>query len=135
MTNETRQAVGVARLDLVVLDCPDPARLAAFYARILGWAVVDSDESWVAVRDTSTSTTTRTGLAFQRADDFVPPTWPLNDVPQQSHLDLDVADLDAAESLVLAAGATSTGLPDDGTSGFRVYLDPAGHPFCLCQGS
>jgi hypothetical protein len=33
---------------------------------------------------------------------------------------------------VLAIGATATG---SGTETFRVYLDPAGHPFCLIRPS
>ena len=54
-------------------------------------------------------------------------------VPQQFHVDLTVDDVDAAEQAVLALGATKTaeqpGVPD---GNWRVYLDPAGHPFCLC---
>jgi hypothetical protein len=38
-------------------------------------------------------------------------------------------DLDAAEAKVIAIGATK--LPGGGEK-FRVYADPAGHPFCLC---
>ena len=70
-------------------------------------------------------------MAFQLAPDHVPPTWPDNTIPQQFHLDVDVPDLDAAEASVLAIGARPTGEPQQpGT--FRVYLDPSGHPFCLC---
>ena len=48
----------------------------------------------------------------------------------QAHLDFDVEDADAAEARVLAAGATKFDYqPGDH---FRVYADPAGHPFCLC---
>jgi hypothetical protein len=39
-----------------------------------------------------------------------------------------VEDIDTAEREVLALGATR--LPGDGQD-FRVYADPAGHPFCL----
>jgi len=46
------------------------------------------------------------------------------------HLDLIVADLDEGESAVIALGATKAGV-QPGTK-FRVFLDPAGHPFCLC---
>ena len=47
----------------------------------------------------------------------------------QMHLDFDVDDLDAAEAIVLAAGATKHDVqPNDHC---RVYIDPAGHPFCL----
>ena len=48
--------------------------------------------------------------------------------PQQFHLDIRVADIDAAEAQVLALGAAR--LPST-EPGFRVYADPAGHPFCL----
>jgi len=51
-------------------------------------------------------------------------------VPQQMHLDVIVDDLDVAETAVLALGATKHE-HQPGTS-FRVFLDPAGHPFCLC---
>jgi hypothetical protein len=46
------------------------------------------------------------------------------------HLDLSVPDLDAGEMAVLRVGAVKHAhqpAPDE----FRVFLDPAGHPFCL----
>ncbi|NUR94484.1 MAG: VOC family protein, partial [Kribbellaceae bacterium] len=52
------------------------------------------------------------------------------EVPQQLHLDVMVRDLDEAEREVLAIGATKAEY-QPGTT-FRVFLDPAGHPFCLC---
>ena len=57
-------------------------------------------------------------------------TAPIRAVPQQMHLDVVVDDLDAAEAAVLALGATKH-QHQPGTT-FRVFLDPAGHPFCLC---
>lgn len=56
---------------------------------------------------------------------------PGQDKPQQMHLDVSVDDLDIAEAAVLKLGATKHE-HQPGTS-FRVFLDPAGHPFCLCQ--
>ena len=55
------------------------------------------------------------------------PRWPDPAYPQQIHLDVVVRDLAAAEAGVLADGAAK--LADNGD--FRVYADPAGHPFCL----
>ncbi|BDZ49771.1 glyoxalase [Frondihabitans sucicola] len=130
MTDATPAAPAV-KLDLVVLDAPDIRGLADFYAAILGWQIVDESDDWITVRDPAAPGST--GIALQSAPDFVPPTWPDNAVPQQLHLDLDVPDLDAAERDVLAAGARATGLPAESGSDFRVYLDPAGHPFCLCR--
>ena len=115
------------RFDLTVLDTPDPQASATFYAALLGWDVERSDDGWVTVRGAS-----GTGLAFQQATDLVPTTWPDPSVPQQLHIDFDVDDLDEAEAFALRLGARKVEEPVH-TDTFRVYRDPAGHPFCLCQ--
>jgi predicted enzyme related to lactoylglutathione lyase len=74
-----------------------------------------------------------TTIAFQRADDYRPPVWPSAEHPQQAHIDFDVVDLDAGEEAVLALGAKKAEF-QPGTT-FRVFLDPAGHPFCLVLAS
>jgi hypothetical protein len=51
-------------------------------------------------------------------------------VPQQMHLDVIVDHLDVAEAAVLDLGATK--LEHQPGTSFRVFLDPAGHPFYLC---
>lgn len=118
-------------IDVVAFDCPDARGLGAFYAEILGWEAEEgSDDDWVTLvppgpRDG------RAGLAFQRIDDFRAPTWPGGEHPQQAHLDLRVPDLAEGEAQVLAAGATRHDHQPSESGGFVVYLDPAGHPFCL----
>jgi len=48
------------------------------------------------------------------------------------HLDLGVEDLDRAQEYILNLGATL--LDDgDGKRGWRIFADPAGHPFCLVR--
>ncbi|MGW9306145.1 MULTISPECIES: VOC family protein [Streptomyces] len=117
----------IATLGAVVLDCPDPLALARFYAAVIGGTIKgDSDSRWVDLVDAP-----GTPLAFQAAPGFVPPRWPRTDGSQQFHLDLAVEDLDAAEREVLALGARPLDTEDRKRS-FRVYADPAGHPFCLC---
>ncbi|MEQ6902782.1 VOC family protein [Nocardioides sp. YIM 152588] len=118
--------MAIATNPQVVLDCPDPAELSAFYAGLLGWrAEVDEDGGWATASDGD-----RGVLHFQRVDDFRAPEWPGQERPQQLHLDVDVADLDAAEAATLALGARRH--PHQPGETFRVLLDPAGHPFCLC---
>ncbi|HET8603510.1 MAG TPA: VOC family protein [Marmoricola sp.] len=112
----------VGRLHHVVLDCPDPRRLASFYAALLDQPITYDDGDWVVVASDDTSS----GLAFQLAPDHRPPTWPEDRVPQQVHLDIMVEDVDAATPRVLALGATRLG-------GGGVFADPAGHPFCLVR--
>ncbi len=121
----------IARLSLVALDCPDPLALARFYASITGWEVADDDSGWDGTEDwVQLKAPAGATLAFQLSNDFQPPSWPSADHPQQLHLDFDVPDLDAGEAAVLAIGARKADV-QPGTT-FRVYLDPAGHPFCLC---
>ncbi|GAB3808341.1 VOC family protein [Micromonospora zhanjiangensis] len=122
-----------ADLQCVVLDCADPAELAAFYHALLGGTVDQPDRRW-AISDGWSTLHAPSGLvlAFQRVLVYRPPTWPDPTRPQQFHLDFGVPDLDAAHERVVALGAT---LLDQGPAGrgWRVYADPAGHPFCLVR--
>jgi hypothetical protein len=73
-------------------------------------------------------------VAFELADDFAAPTWPTGERPQQVHVDVTVDNVDAVERQVLAYRARKHAVRPGEAAGdpFRVYLDPAGHPFCLC---
>lgn len=123
--------MAIARRPHVVLDCPDPAALAAFYAALLDWEhTVDDDGSWAEAFSKEWPP-----LLFQRAEGFRAPEWPGQQHPQQMHLDVWVDDIPAAEPEVLALGATRHEHQPSDDGGFRVFLDPAGHPFCLCRAS
>ena len=122
----------IGTLQCVVLDCPDGPGLARFYQALLGGAVNQPDPRWAAGDDFSTlHTDSGLVLAFQRVNDFRAPQWPDSAHPQQFHLDLDVPDLDQAHTQVLELGAK---LLRADPRGWRIYTDPAGHPFCLLQG-
>lgn len=116
-------------LEKTVIDCPGPRALAAFYAGLLGMQVNEDSEDWVVIG----SAPGRRELAFQRASTWVPPVWLDPHRPQQLHLDIRVDDPDVVESEVLARGGRR--LPAAVETGFRVFSDPAGHPFCLVFGS
>jgi catechol 2,3-dioxygenase-like lactoylglutathione lyase family enzyme len=118
----------IGTLEVLVIDCPDPNTLADFYAEVLGMRKFSDDPGWAEILGPGAP---RPIIAFQRVEgEFTPPQWPGQDVPQQMHLDVKVDDLDVAEEQVLALGATRTGSE---TPTFRVYLDPAEHPFCLIK--
>jgi hypothetical protein len=68
---------------------------------------------------------------FQQVSDYTPPQWPNPAHPQQGHLDIMVDDLDTGEARALELGASR--LEGEGKT-FRVFADPAGHPFCLTVG-
>ena len=116
--------MAIARYPSVVLDCPDAAALGAFYGALLDWKV-EAREGWAEVRADYGQC-----FCFQQVADYQPPQWPAQQVPQQMHIDVIVDDLDAGEAAVLKLGATRHEY-QPGTT-FRVFLDPAGHPFCLC---
>ncbi|RZS44643.1 hypothetical protein EV193_101519 [Herbihabitans rhizosphaerae] len=115
----------IPRLGSIVLDCPDTLALARFYATLLDWPEPEGDERWATVRPAQGGTL----IQFQRVDDFRAPTWPEGERPQMLHLDLTVDDMEASHERALKLGAR---LLDEKPEHFRVYADPAGHPFCLC---
>ena len=109
----------IGRLHHVVIDCPDPRALAAFYSELLGLPITYDSDDWVVIATNDTSS----GIAFQLAPDHIPPRWPDPSWPQQFHLDVMVDDLEDARPRVLELGARSIA--------GSIFADPAGHPFCL----
>jgi len=107
----------------VVLDCTDPHALAQFYARLLGLPVTRDEPGWAEAGDGRA-----VRLSFQRVAGYLPPRWPDPAGPAHIHLDFQVTDIIEAETRVLALGGTRLSSAEPG---FRVYADPAGHPFCL----
>ncbi|SFC11880.1 VOC family protein [Streptomyces aidingensis] len=122
--------MAIATLGAVALDCPDPRALAGFYGAVLGWQTdgEPGENEWVELKGPQGQV-----LAFQRSEGHRPPDWPGTEHGQQFHLDLDVPreKLAEAEQQALALGARLLE-GDDGKRNWRVYADPAGHPFCLC---
>jgi catechol 2,3-dioxygenase-like lactoylglutathione lyase family enzyme len=116
--------MAIGRFPSVVLDCPDPEQLARFYGSVLDWKV-ESSPDWAEVRADYGQV-----ICFQKVEDYRAPQWPGQESPQQSHLDIMVDNLDEGEAAVRELGATLAEHQPGET--FRVFLDPAGHPFCLC---
>jgi predicted enzyme related to lactoylglutathione lyase len=114
---------------VIVLDAADLASVSSFWAGVLG-GTVEADDDWHEIHVDSGPR-----IAVQLAPDHVPPDWP-DGAPQQVHLDLYVEDVAAAHEQVMGLGARLLRAADDlaSDSGFQVYADPAGHPFCLCWG-
>lgn len=112
----------------VVLDTRDPRGLATFYQQLLGGELSEesgADDDWVEL-DCGMAATK---LAFQLSPHHSPPTFPDEYGSQQFHLDVLVESLDTGEADVLRIGGRKVAGQDH--DHFRVFLDPAGHPFCL----
>jgi len=118
-----RDGIGPAmELYAVTLDAPDASALARFYAGLLELEVGYDGPEGALVAGGPTS------VMVQQISGYRAPRWPDPAEPQQAHLDILVDDLDAGESRALALGAIRL---DGGGETFRVFADPAGHPFCL----
>ena len=128
-TAEATSRISRPRISLqsVVLDTDDPRRLAEFYTALLGWEIESVNDDWITITGGSAGQ-----MDFQLALNHKAPTWPDNEVPQQSHLDLEVDDLDEAAAYAESIGAQRA-VSGDHRPDFIVFLDPSGHPFCLCS--
>jgi len=116
--------MALARMAMASLDCAEPVALAEFWAALLDGTVIASDEQVSVVR------TDTLMIGTIRVPDYQPPTWPGGPTPKHMHLDLAVRELDEAEAEALRLGAVKPDhqpQPDE----WRIFLDPAGHPFCL----
>ncbi|GGN51157.1 catechol 2,3-dioxygenase-like lactoylglutathione lyase family enzyme [Actinoplanes campanulatus] len=127
------------KLKAFVLDTPDARRLAEFYRELLGLEYREGDEppavkDWLQLRAPDGSYR----LAFQETKGVRPTTWPDGEVPQQMHLDIEVGsveELDRQHGRVLSLGGTlRSDQAGDPEEPLRVYVDPAGHTFCVFVG-
>jgi catechol 2,3-dioxygenase-like lactoylglutathione lyase family enzyme len=116
-------AGAVMGLFAVTIDAPDATALARFYADLLGMEVTYDGPEGALITGTGQN------VMFQQVTGYNAPRWPDPGYPQQAHLDIVVDDMDAGEARALELGASR--LPGGGDT-WRVFADPAGHPFCLC---
>lgn len=115
------------------IDCIDPYELAKFYSKLLKWEIPFYDKDWACIGAPGTSQGTYPGITFQRNPTYKPPVWPEKSKAQQqmAHLDFAVNNLEESVQYALYCGATIADKQFSDT--WRVMLDPAGHPFCLCE--
>ncbi|MFI9360343.1 VOC family protein [Kitasatospora sp. NPDC053057] len=113
----------LVQLSTIVIDCADPAALAAFYQKATRWEITYNDHDFASL-----GAGTAVQIAFVHIDGYQAPGWP--NPAKHMHLDFTVADLDAAADELLALGASK---PEDqpGEGKWIVLTDPEGHPFCL----
>ncbi|WP_433220226.1 VOC family protein [Dactylosporangium sp. CS-047395] len=113
----------IGKLEMVVLDAADITGLAAFYQALAGWSELSAEDDWITL-----GTPDGWRVAFQEAPDHRPPDWPGQSLPQQAHLDLRVADLEARTEQAVSLGARVLRRNE----AWHTLADPAGHPFDLC---
>ena len=114
--------MAVGQLRTVVVDCADPAPLAAFWAAVLGAEVAHAGDEWVSLTSAGTG---HPRVAFQKVPEA-------KQVKNRLHLDVWVEDIPLATDAAEALGATRVGpLVTDSGEPYQVLLDPAGNEFCL----
>jgi hypothetical protein len=110
----------------VTIDCADPEMLAGFWARFLGYQLLESGGSGPYI-------------TIERPSDLIngPPSITFQRVPEpkagkvRMHLDLFVDHAGPVFTEMVSAGATSIETTEAGEWTTRVLSDPAGNEFCL----
>ena len=108
------------------IDCADASRTAAFFAQLLGWEVTYDEGGMASVEGDGTT------LYFGEIEGYEAPGWPSEH--KQFHLDLRAPD---PQEMVAKVSDLGGSLPEfqPGDGRWLVFLDPAGHPFCISQAS
>ncbi|QMU80702.1 VOC family protein [Streptacidiphilus sp. PB12-B1b] len=114
----------MGRLDEIVVDCAEPARLARFWAALVGGLPVDRAPDWSYVDPPGG----QPRLAFQRVPEGK------QSRKNRLHLDIDVPDIATARTALIGLGARAVGeVRTDDQGAFQVMLDPEGNEFCLVR--
>jgi hypothetical protein len=117
----------VGRLTQLILECDDAERLARFWQEVLDLPEPEGDSNWLTLRWEPVGR-----FSFHRVAGYRPPSWPGERGEQHVHFDLLVDDLRRACLAVERAGACPlSDVLNPGPKAWRIYADPAGHPFCL----
>lgn len=114
--------MAVGQMRTIVVDCVDPAPLAAFWSELLGVGVHHIDDDWISLRSSGAG---HPRVAFQRVPES-------KTTKNRLHLDVWVENIPTATVAAEALGATRVGpLVEDSGEPFQILLDPAGNEFCL----
>jgi catechol 2,3-dioxygenase-like lactoylglutathione lyase family enzyme len=119
--------MALVRAAVVVLDCAEPEKLAAFYKELLGAEEIVATANRVEIKGVDGMR-----MAFRRDMNVTPPSWPRPEDSFQAHIDFHVDDLDEVERRVIGLGGRALDTRDAaGPYEERGYSDPAGHSFTL----
>lgn len=111
-----------ARISHVIVDSIDPDRIAPFWCGLLGTEVAARIDGgrFVFLRPTEGAPS----IGIQRVPER-------KDTKNRVHVDLEVADLEAATRWVRSHGGSRVADHQIGDVHWRVMADPEGNEFCL----
>jgi catechol 2,3-dioxygenase-like lactoylglutathione lyase family enzyme len=116
-------------LSELVLDCRDPARLAAFWCEVLGYVELDRDAESIEIGPP--------GVGFGGPQPTI--IFSRTDTPKRDklrlHIDVNATDRDQAAELerLIAIGARPADIGQTGDESWHVLADPEGNEFCLLR--
>jgi hypothetical protein len=118
-----------SRLSEIVVDSRDPEALAAWWAVVLDYRVLDRDE------DGAVEIGPEAGFGGAAPTLVFAPVADPEPGKPRLHLDLNATDRDQDAELqrLLDLGATPADVGQTGQESWHVLADPEGNPFCLLR--
>ena len=114
---------GPARIGAITIDCDDAAAMRSFYKEAVGGVDILGFDQSIRVGGMP--------LNFRELEEWVRPTWPGGDMQVHFEFLVPVGQLEQEEARLISLGAQKSPHQDR----LIVFLDPAGHPFCLFEDS
>lgn len=120
------------RLGSIVIDSDDIEALSSFYEKLLGWnrnVQIEDGEKWITLVKSDYS---ETPLVFQENPDYIRPEWPSHHGQQAMvHLDFYVRMSEFEDKIAHAIECGAQLAEEQFSDGWKVMIDPSGHPFCI----
>ncbi|MFE0700995.1 VOC family protein [Streptomyces sp. NPDC058872] len=116
-----------SRISELVLDCADPARLAAFWSGVLGYVELGRED------DGSIEIGPPGGFGGPQPTLILSPSNDPRTGKLRLHIDVNATDRDQGAELerLLALGAQPVDIGQSGAENWHVLADPEGNEFCL----
>jgi predicted enzyme related to lactoylglutathione lyase len=107
----------------IIVDAHDPARLARWWAEVLGYHITLEEPELVAIAGDAQS---HPGIAFVPVPDA-------KTIKNRLHIDLAPDDQAAEIERLVDMGARHVDIGQPGAAGWTVLADPEGNEFCLLR--
>ncbi|HET9870965.1 MAG TPA: VOC family protein [Propionibacteriaceae bacterium] len=118
-------ATRTAWIGAITIDCSDAEVLRRFYSEALEGGVVPAHPQALRVGELM--------LVFRELEGWVPPIWPGGNMQMHFEVLVPVGELERQAERLVSLGAQKSSHQDPNDPGLIVFLDPAGHPFCLFE--
>ncbi|MFD3665383.1 VOC family protein [Streptomyces sp. NPDC058659] len=117
------------RISELVIDCADPALLAAFWSEVLGYVELGREDGSIEIGPPGA------GFGGPQPTLILSPSSDPRGGKLPLHIDVNPTDRDQDAELerLLALGARPADIGQTGTESWHVLVDPEGNEFCLLR--